>query len=79
MRPTEIPAIDPVRTDTWRSIHWLFRHARWQLTCGGCHTRFDVSHSFRSSRTTCPSCGTINVLWLQQPPKRGAGTRVRAR
>ena len=69
MQRGEVAAIDPVRTDTRKSLHWIFRRARYQLNCGVCHTRFQASRRFGSSRTVCPSCGVVNILWIPDSPK----------
>jgi len=58
----EIRAINPVRTDSWRSLHWIARLARWEATCGFCRTRFSRTNMFFWSSIVCPSCGARNLL-----------------
>ena len=58
----KIEAINPVRTDTWRSLHWVVRAARWELTCGFCRTRIERVTYFVSTNIVCPACGARNLL-----------------
>ena len=62
MSQLELEAINPVRTDSWRTLHWVARMGRWELTCGFCRTRFTSVRSFVRSSIVCPGCGTRNLL-----------------
>ncbi len=57
-----IPAINPVLDRSWRSMRWLVRGARWELTCGLCRTRFADEGWMLRSTAVCPACGTRNRL-----------------
>jgi len=58
----EIEGINPVRTDSWRSLHWVARLGRWEVTCGFCRNRFTSTGSTVRSSVFCPNCGTRNLL-----------------
>ena len=55
-------AINPQRADSWRSLMWLVRGARWDFTCGFCRQRFRGITWILSSTIACPACGTQNIL-----------------
>jgi hypothetical protein len=57
-----VDSINPQPTDSWRSLHWVVRAARWQLTCGFCRTRVQETGWWARSFVTCPACGTRNLL-----------------
>ncbi len=62
MSQLELEAINPIRTDSWRTLHWVARLGRWEVTCGFCRLRFTSVGSFVRSSVVCPSCGTRNLL-----------------
>jgi len=62
-----LDAINPVRTDTWSSLHWAIRGARWELTYGFCRTRFERVIYWVGTSIGRPSCGTRNRL--PYPPR----------
>lgn len=57
-----VNAINPVFDESFRSLRWLVRAARWELTCGFCRTRFKDTGWILRSTAVCPACGTRNLL-----------------
>jgi rRNA maturation endonuclease Nob1 len=68
MGQLKVEAINPVLDTSLRSLFWVVRAARWELTCGFCRTRFQGTVWLFASSTVCPACGTRNMLssagWL---------------
>ncbi len=56
-----VEAINPV-PDSWRSLRWMVRAFRWELTCGFCKTRFADTGWVARTTVNCPACGTKNML-----------------
>lgn len=62
MSQLKVDAINPVLDESFRSLRWLVRAARWEVTCGFCRSRFkDTGWMLRGS-VVCPACGTRNLL-----------------
>jgi hypothetical protein len=72
-----VEAINPEVVSGWRSLLWVVRTAKWELTCGFCRTRFQSYCWFPLSWIDCPSCGTRNSLssagWPWRPIWRRKG------
>jgi hypothetical protein len=70
-----VEAINPVLLSGWRSLIWMIRGAKWELTCGFCRTHFQSYAPMVASYIDCPSCGTRNRLSSAGWPWRPMGRR----
>ncbi len=68
MGQLKVEAINPVLETSLRSLLWVVRAARWELTCGFCRTLFQSTVWLLASSIVGPDCGTRNMLssagWL---------------
>ena len=58
----KLNAIDAQLLNRWLDFLWIFRVARWELTCGFCRMRFKKDVYWVASWIDCPGCGTRNLL-----------------
>ena len=72
-----VEAINPVLVSRWRSLLWMIRGAKWELTCGYRRTHFASYAWLFATSIDCPSCGTRNRLssagWFWRKPRRNRG------